>query len=141
MASFMKAAQKPKAGDKDVESGDEEPQGGHALQGGSAAAAAASSTAPAKHTDDGSDDEEAESGPETRSQMMKRHQRELQAHKKAIQRMGKKSKVWGPDQPSLASYRIRSTGIEGDERWSCAVLSIFRASILWLHACRMSWRS
>ncbi|GAX78018.1 hypothetical protein CEUSTIGMA_g5460.t1 [Chlamydomonas eustigma] len=42
--------------------------------------------------DAGSSDDEDTDGPETRGQMLKRHQREMQAHKKTLQRMGKKSK-------------------------------------------------
>lgn len=45
-----------------------------------------------KEEEEDEDSDEDKSGPETKSKMLKRHQREMQAHKKTIQRAGKKSK-------------------------------------------------
>jgi OTU domain-containing protein 6 len=94
MKGFMKAAQRP--GGKDDDDEEEEPQ-----------TAAASTSKPASHdqaadkketvlkndeNDEDEEDGEESGGPETRPKMLKRHQREMQAHKKALQRAGKKSK-------------------------------------------------
>eukprot|EP00195_Chlamydomonas_chlamydogama_P017882 CAMPEP_0202896522 /NCGR_PEP_ID=MMETSP1392-20130828/5518_1 /ASSEMBLY_ACC=CAM_ASM_000868 /TAXON_ID=225041 /ORGANISM="Chlamydomonas chlamydogama, Strain SAG 11-48b" /LENGTH=366 /DNA_ID=CAMNT_0049581913 /DNA_START=53 /DNA_END=1153 /DNA_ORIENTATION=- len=100
MKGFMKSAMKH----KDEEEVEEQQQGetnqpASAQQPAKAqerksAAAPAPAPAPKADEDDGSDDEEegGPSGPETRGHMIQRHKREMQAHKKNLQRMGKKSK-------------------------------------------------
>ena len=91
MKGFMKVAQRP-GGPNAEDEEEDEPQAPSSQPNDQANNSNADKKeAPSKNDDDDEDDEES-GGPETKPKMLKRHQREMQAHKKVIQRAGKKSK-------------------------------------------------
>ena len=91
MKGFMKVAQRP---GQDAEEEEDEPQAAPpSMQTTSDAATKSNTVSKEAPKDEGDEeDEDADSGPETKAKMLKRHQREMQAHKKVVQRAGKKSK-------------------------------------------------
>lgn len=98
MKGFIKSAAKKPGDDEEEEEHQEEDQPKQGNHNPAQAQQQRASKPAAKSDDAGSDDGDSGNtgdggdGPETRGQMLQRHKREMLAHKKALQRSGKKSK-------------------------------------------------